>query len=54
MQGLVGDVAARAEAAADSDVLICGSPDMVRHTVRQLHAAGVPPERTSSDQFAAR
>ncbi|MET9316521.1 globin domain-containing protein [Kribbella sp. NPDC003505] len=41
-RGLVGTVAAAQGSGADRTVLVCGSPGMVRHTVAELTAAGMP------------
>jgi NAD(P)H-flavin reductase len=41
-QGLVGAVAAQAEDWSCRTAMVCGPPDMVRHTVQELKAAGIP------------
>ena len=50
-RGLVGCVAARAGDWSRRTALVCGPPPMVRHTVGELKAAGVPPESIRREQF---
>jgi len=50
-QGLVGTVAAKADDWSDRTAMVCGSPGMVRHTVRELRAAGLPNESIRREQF---
>ncbi|MBO0812088.1 MAG: oxidoreductase [Microlunatus sp.] len=50
-RGLVGAVAAR-QAKLDGRVaMVCGSPRMVKHTVAELTAAGMPPDRIRHETF---
>ena len=41
-RGLVGSVAAKANDWSRRTAMVCGSPEMVRYTVQELTAAGVP------------
>ncbi|HEU4945612.1 MAG TPA: globin domain-containing protein [Kribbella sp.] len=50
-RGLVGSVAARYGPWADRTVLICGSPDMVAHTVDELIGAGTPEANIYTEKF---
>jgi NAD(P)H-flavin reductase len=50
-RGLVGCVAARAGDWSRRTVLVCGPPPMVRHTVGELKAAGVPADSIRREQF---
>ena len=50
-RGLVGTVAARAGDWSRRTVLVCGPPPMVRHTVGELKAAGVPADSIRREQF---
>jgi NAD(P)H-flavin reductase/hemoglobin-like flavoprotein len=52
-RGLVGDVAAGAGGWSDRRCLVCGSPNMVRHTVSALTSAGVPADQVRYDEFTA-
>ncbi|WP_173921700.1 globin domain-containing protein [Agromyces sp. Marseille-P2726] len=51
-KGLVGDVAAERGALHGLLALVCGSPEMVRHTAARLRAAGVDPADVRFEQFA--
>lgn len=51
-KGLVGDVAAERGALHGLLALVCGSPEMVRHTASRLRAAGVDPTDVRFEQFA--
>ena len=50
-RGLVGSVAARAANWSRRTVLVCGPPAMVRHTVGELRASGVPAASIRREQF---
>jgi NAD(P)H-flavin reductase/hemoglobin-like flavoprotein len=50
-RGLVGTVAANADDWSDRTAMVCGSPDMVRHTVQELKAAGLPAASIRREQF---
>ncbi len=50
-RGLVGTVAARAGDWSRRTVMVCGPPPMVRHTVGELKAAGVPADSIRREQF---
>jgi NAD(P)H-flavin reductase len=50
-RGLVGTVAAKANDWSDRTAMVCGSPDMVRHTAQELRAAGFPPASIRREQF---
>jgi NAD(P)H-flavin reductase/hemoglobin-like flavoprotein len=50
-RGLVGTVAARSGDWSRRTVLVCGPPPMVRHTVGELKAAGVPADSIRREQF---
>jgi NAD(P)H-flavin reductase len=50
-RGLVGSVAAWAGDWSRRTVLVCGPPPMVRHTVGELKAAGVPMNAIRREQF---
>ena len=50
-RGLVGTVAANAGDWSDRTAMVCGSPEMVRHTVQELRAAGVPAAAIRREQF---
>ncbi|MFC7548349.1 globin domain-containing protein [Plantactinospora sp. GCM10030261] len=53
-EGAVGtavDVALRLRSWEDSDVLVCGSPAMIRDTIRTLVDAGVPPDQILTETF---
>lgn len=51
-KGLVGDVAAESGDVRGRLALVCGSPEMVRHTVSRLRAAGIAQEDVRFEQFA--
>ena len=51
-KGLVGEVAADDAARPGLLALVCGSPDMVRHTVSRLREAGLPSTDIRFEQFA--
>ena len=51
-KGLVGDIAAEDGARPGLLALVCGSPDMVRHTVSRLRDAGMPSTDIRFEQFA--
>jgi NAD(P)H-flavin reductase/hemoglobin-like flavoprotein len=51
-KGLVGDAAADSGAVQGRLALVCGSPQMVRHTVSRLRAAGIPQTDVRFEQFA--
>ena len=51
IRGLVGTVAAKADDWSDRTAMVCGSPDMVRHTVEELRAAGFPAASIRREQF---
>lgn len=50
-QGTLADVVSRYGAWADHDVLVCGSPAMVRATVSRMLVAGTPLDRIRYDPF---
>jgi NAD(P)H-flavin reductase/hemoglobin-like flavoprotein len=50
-RGLVGSVAANAGDWSRRTALVCGSPGMVRHTVQELKAAGLPADSIRREQF---
>jgi NAD(P)H-flavin reductase/hemoglobin-like flavoprotein len=50
-QGLVGAVAAKADDWSGRTAMVCGSPDMVRHSVQELRAAGIPAASIRREQF---
>jgi NAD(P)H-flavin reductase/hemoglobin-like flavoprotein len=50
-RGLVGTVAAKADDWSDRTAMVCGSPDMVRHTVQELRGAGFPAASIRREQF---
>ena len=50
-KGLVGTVAAKAGDWSGRTAMVCGSPDMVRYTVQELTAAGVPAASIRREQF---
>jgi NAD(P)H-flavin reductase/hemoglobin-like flavoprotein len=50
-KGLVGTVAAKSGDWSDWTPMVCGSPDMVRYTVQELEATGVPAESIRREQF---
>jgi NAD(P)H-flavin reductase/hemoglobin-like flavoprotein len=50
-RGLVGTVAAHANDWSGRTVMVCGSPGMVRHTVRELRVTGVPAALIRREQF---
>ncbi|GEL18303.1 globin domain-containing protein [Pseudonocardia asaccharolytica] len=47
--GAVGDVVGRHGPWTDHDVIVAGSPDMIRATVARLVTAGTPPDRIRHD-----
>lgn len=49
--GTAGDTAVRLGPWRDTDVLVCGSPEMTRATVAILTVSGVPPERILAESF---
>lgn len=51
VRGLVGTVAARSGDWARRKVLVCGPEAMVRHTVGELKAVGVPANQIRREQF---
>jgi NAD(P)H-flavin reductase/hemoglobin-like flavoprotein len=51
-KGLVGEIAADDSARPGLLALVCGSPDMVRHTVSRLRNAGMPSTDIRFEQFA--
>ncbi|KNX38423.1 globin domain-containing protein [Luteipulveratus halotolerans] len=51
-RGLVGDVAARDRDWSGHVALVCGSPDMVRHTVDRLAATGLDRADIRYEQFS--
>ncbi|MFE5670447.1 globin domain-containing protein [Agromyces sp. NPDC056523] len=51
-KGWVGDVAANSGPLNGRLALVCGSPEMVRHTVSRLHSAGIAPTDVRFEQFA--
>jgi NAD(P)H-flavin reductase/hemoglobin-like flavoprotein len=50
-QGTLADVVTRYGAWADHDVLVCGSPAMIRSTVARMLVAGTPLDRIRYDPF---
>jgi NAD(P)H-flavin reductase/hemoglobin-like flavoprotein len=50
-RGLVGTVAAKVDDWSGRTAMVCGSPGMVRHTVRELRTAGMPNESIRREQF---
>ena len=50
-QGTLADVVTRYGAWADHDVLVCGSPAMIRSTVSRMLVAGTPLDRIRYDPF---
>lgn len=50
-QGMLADVVTRYGAWADHDVLVCGSPAMIRATVSRMLVAGTPLDRIKYDPF---
>jgi NAD(P)H-flavin reductase/hemoglobin-like flavoprotein len=50
-RGLVGTVAAKSGDWSGRMVMICGGPGMVRHTVQELEASGVPATAIRREQF---
>jgi NAD(P)H-flavin reductase len=52
-RGTLADVVTRYGAWADHDVLVCGSPAMIRSTVSQMLVAGTPLDRIRYDPFTA-
>ena len=50
-KGLVGTVAAKSGDWSRRTAMVCGSPDMVRYTVQELKAAGVPAASIRREQF---
>ena len=50
-RGLVGSVAAKANDWSRRTAMVCGSPGMVRYTVQELTAAGVPAGSIRREQF---
>jgi NAD(P)H-flavin reductase/hemoglobin-like flavoprotein len=50
-RGLVGSVAARHQPWQDRAALVCGSPEMTRHTVTELASAGIPRDRIRAEDF---
>jgi NAD(P)H-flavin reductase/hemoglobin-like flavoprotein len=50
-RGLVGPVAAKAGDWSQRRAMVCGSPGMVRYTVEELTAAGVPASSIRREQF---
>jgi NAD(P)H-flavin reductase/hemoglobin-like flavoprotein len=50
-RGLVGPVAAKAGDWSRRTAMVCGSPDMVRYTVEELKASGVPAASIRREQF---
>jgi NAD(P)H-flavin reductase/hemoglobin-like flavoprotein len=51
VRGLVGTVTANAGDWSDRTAMVCGSPEMVRHTVQELRAAGFPASSIRREQF---
>ncbi|RZT89113.1 NAD(P)H-flavin reductase [Pseudonocardia sediminis] len=49
--GTLADVVTRYGAWADHDVLVCGSPSMIRSTVSRMLVAGTPLDRITYDPF---
>jgi NAD(P)H-flavin reductase len=50
-RGTLADVVTRYGAWADHDVLVCGSPAMIRSTVSRMLVAGTPLDRIRYDPF---
>ncbi|HXV93885.1 MAG TPA: globin domain-containing protein [Pseudonocardia sp.] len=50
-QGTLADVVTRYGAWADHDVIVCGSPAMIRATVSRMLVAGTPLDRITYDPF---
>jgi NAD(P)H-flavin reductase len=50
-RGTLADVVTRYGAWADNDVLVCGSPSMIRATVSRMLVAGTPLDRIRYDPF---
>ena len=50
-RGTLADVVTRYGAWADHDVLVCGSPAMIRATVSRMLVAGTPLDRITYDPF---
>jgi NAD(P)H-flavin reductase len=50
-RGLVGTVAAKAGDWSQRTAMVCGSPGMVRYTIEELTAAGVPASSIRREQF---
>jgi NAD(P)H-flavin reductase/hemoglobin-like flavoprotein len=50
-RGTIGDVVTRYGAWADHDVLVCGSPAMIRSTVSRMLVAGTPLDQITYDPF---
>jgi NAD(P)H-flavin reductase/hemoglobin-like flavoprotein len=51
VRGLVGTVTANAGDWSNRTAMVCGSPEMVRHTVQELRAAGFPASSIRREQF---
>lgn len=51
-KGLVGDAAAEGETLHGRLALVCGSPEMVRHTVSRLRSGGIARTDVRFEQFA--
>jgi NAD(P)H-flavin reductase len=51
-QGTLADVVTRYGSWADRDVLVSGSPQMIRATVSRMLVAGTPLDRISYDPFS--
>jgi NAD(P)H-flavin reductase len=49
--GTLADVVTRFGAWSDHDVLVCGSPSMIRSTVSRMLVAGTPLDRITYDPF---
>ncbi|MGK5520343.1 globin domain-containing protein [Micromonospora sp. URMC 107] len=49
--GTAGHTAARLGPWRDTEVLVCGSPEMTRETISALAASGVPPERILTESY---
>ncbi len=50
-RGTLADVVTRYGAWADHDVMVCGSPSMIRATVSRMLVAGTPLDRIRYDPF---
>jgi NAD(P)H-flavin reductase/hemoglobin-like flavoprotein len=50
-RGLVGTVAAKADDWSGRTAMVCGSPGMVRHSVQELKAVGLPAASIRREQF---